>query len=177
MNCNKQKQPLSYGEILAVDYGYYQHFGVYIGNEQVIHYAPLEENRGENLVIHITSMELFKRGEEEIYSCDFGILLRQEEKQPSETVVPKQLRLLLTPKLNWESGGQSGTITRFLTSKYKIYEEDEVVQRAYSRLGELCFCNYNNRCEHFAIWCKTGVSNEEVANNIIKLVKSNWKRI
>ena len=33
---------------------------------------------------------------------------------------------------------------------------DEVVERAYSRLGEAKYNPFTNNCEHFARWCKTG---------------------
>ena len=33
---------------------------------------------------------------------------------------------------------------------------DEVVQRAFSRLGEAKYNPFTNNCEHFARWCKTG---------------------
>ena len=33
-----------------------------------------------------------------------------------------------------------------------------VVQRALSRLGEADYDLFENNCEHFAVWCKTGRS-------------------
>ncbi len=47
---------------------------------------------------------------------------------------------------------------------------DVVVQRAESRLGER---NYNllfNNCEHFATWCKTGVSESRQVKNFIPIL-------
>jgi hypothetical protein len=47
---------------------------------------------------------------------------------------------------------------------------DVVVQRAESRLGEK---NYNllfNNCEHFATWCKTGVSESRQVKNIMPAI-------
>jgi hypothetical protein len=40
----------------------------------------------------------------------------------------------------------------------KIYSDEETVKRAFSRLGEKKYDLVNNNCEHFAMWCKTGVS-------------------
>ena len=52
--------------------------------------------------------------------------------------------------------------------KYTLYSDEETLKRAYSRLGEK---NYNlifNNCEHFAVWCKTGISDSEQVNKIIR---------
>ncbi|MDR1459211.1 MAG: lecithin retinol acyltransferase family protein [Bacteroidales bacterium] len=47
------------------------------------------------------------------------------------------------------------------TSGIKYYSHEETVRRARSMIGTK---NYNlvfNNCEHFAFWCKTGVSRSE----------------
>ena len=38
---------------------------------------------------------------------------------------------------------------------------DAVMRRAESRLGEFAFDLVFNNCEHFATWCKTGISNSD----------------
>jgi len=38
------------------------------------------------------------------------------------------------------------------------HSADAVVERAESRLGEWSYDLFVNNCEHFAVWCKTGVS-------------------
>jgi len=51
--------------------------------------------------------------------------------------------------------------------KYTLYSGEETLRRAYSRLGEK---NYNlifNNCEHFAVWCKTGISDSEQVTKAI----------
>ena len=40
---------------------------------------------------------------------------------------------------------------------YHLYSPEETVNRALSRLGESRYDILTNNCEHFAIWCKTGV--------------------
>ena len=52
--------------------------------------------------------------------------------------------------------------------KYTLYSGEETLKRAYSRLGEK---NYNlifNNCEHFAVWCKTGISDSDQVNKVIR---------
>ncbi|HEY9876325.1 MAG TPA: lecithin retinol acyltransferase family protein [Candidatus Obscuribacterales bacterium] len=42
---------------------------------------------------------------------------------------------------------------------------DIVIQRAESRLGENGYCLFDNNCEHFATWCKTGNHASEQVKN------------
>ena len=41
-----------------------------------------------------------------------------------------------------------------------------VVSRAESKLGERKYHPVTNNCEHFALWCKTGISSSEQVNNV-----------
>ena len=51
--------------------------------------------------------------------------------------------------------------------KYDIYlSAEEVVVRARSRLGENEYTIFDNNCEHFALWCKTGISMSQQVKNI-----------
>ena len=55
-------------------------------------------------------------------------------------------------------------------SNYRIYSPEETVARAESRLGERHYNIATNNCEHFAIWCKTGVSEStQVENFLLKI--------
>ena len=49
----------------------------------------------------------------------------------------------------------------------KLYTPEETVRRARSKLGESEYNLIFNNCEHFAIWCKTGVSKFEQVDEII----------
>lgn len=46
---------------------------------------------------------------------------------------------------------------------------DAVVARAESRLGEVGFDVWLNNCEHFATWCRTGISNSAQIDQFWKL--------
>lgn len=63
-------------------------------------------------------------------------------------------RIILTSKSEFAKGD---TIEKSYTTQY-LYDEDEIVDRAYSKLGS-SFEGYdliNNNCEHFANWCASG---------------------
>lgn len=50
------------------------------------------------------------------------------------------------------------------------YIADAVVEKAESRLGEQEYNLLFNNCEHFASWCKTGVSESSQVKNFLPLV-------
>jgi len=51
------------------------------------------------------------------------------------------------------------------------YIADAVVEKAESRLGEQEYNLLFNNCEHFASWCKTGVSESSQVKNFLPLVR------
>ena len=60
---------------------------------------------------------------------------------------------------------------------YHLYSPEETVARARSRLGETSYNFFTNNCEHFAIWCKTGVSESLQVNGMLGslLNNQNWQ--
>ena len=48
----------------------------------------------------------------------------------------------------------------------RCYDPETVVSRAKSKLGERKYRPVTNNCEHFALWCKTGISSSEQVNNV-----------
>ena len=50
------------------------------------------------------------------------------------------------------------------------YIPDVVVERAESRLGEHKYNLLFNNCEHFANWCKTGISESPQVKNFVPLI-------
>ena len=108
-------EELQRGDIIFVNKGLYKHYGIYVGNNRVVHYSDKSSNFGLDIKVQEASLADFADGFE-VKVCR------------------------LDPK------------------KYKLYSADETIKRAHSRLGEK---NYNlifNNCEHFAVWCKTGIS-------------------
>ena len=60
-------------------------------------------------------------------------------------------------------------IIRYLKNNndYHLYSPRETVRRARSRIGESDYNLATNNCEHFAIWCKTGISESHQVNMLI----------
>ena len=50
------------------------------------------------------------------------------------------------------------------------YIPDAVVERAKSRLGEHDYNLLTNNCEHFAVWCKTGINDSKQIRNYLPAI-------
>ena len=55
---------------------------------------------------------------------------------------------------------------------YHRYTKKETVARAYSRLGEHQYDLLTNNCEHFAVWCRTNVSERRQVNRAGNVLRS-----
>jgi NC domain. len=133
-----------YGDILCVDRGLYLHFGIYIGNDRVIHYsgenADFDFRNIKSSTIREDSLSRFIHNNSEYFVFDCG---SDENKE------------------------------FFSDSMLMVYTPEETVERAKSKLGENQYNLPFNNCEHFAIWCKTGVHKSIQVDKVIKnLVKS-----
>ena len=112
----------------------YKHFGIYIGDDEVIHFAPYKGDYGSDAIIHKTSLSNFADG---------------------DTVY----RMIFPEKYNSGSFLRSF----IMSDDYHLYTPTETVNRALSKLGQKGVDNdgyniFTNNCEDFALWCKTGVS-------------------
>lgn len=65
--------------------------------------------------------------------------------------------------ISWASFASGNTV--FVREYGQCNTPDIVVWRAESRLGEDAYHLFDNNCEHFATWCKTGVHASEQVKN------------
>ncbi len=98
------------GDHLQVDFGFYRHHGIDMGDGFVIHFGRGLSDLA-NAKVEIVSKAIFARG------------------RPIEVV--------------------DGTVG---------FSATEIVDRARSRMGETDYDLFENNCEHFVTWCRTGVS-------------------
>lgn len=66
------------------------------------------------------------------------------------------------------SGGQKIYLRNYPSS----FIPDVVIRRATSRLGEQKYNLLFNNCEHFATWCKTGVSESKQVRDILPVLRT-----
>lgn len=145
-----------FGDVLATSRtgGLYEHFGICVGEDRVIHYAAQGgRDFGSSVTIHEAPMREFCRLRENIQILTFpekpGVPSRLVDKNRGiQEYIPEEAWFF---KLAREYG-------------YHLFTPQETVARARSRLGENKYFLPVNNCEHFALWCKTGMSESHQVN-------------
>lgn len=152
-----------YGDVICVNHGIYNHFGIFVDKNHVIHYSGKDKDFFlRQMIIDETDMGNFLGGSDKYYVYKFS-----EDK--SSTV--KRIR---AGGLNRDlaDGAKALYLLYQIKNKvrFKIYSPEETVKRARSRIGERKFLLHANNCEHFAVWCKTGVRQSYQVNLVLKAV-------
>ena len=153
---------IKFGDVVGVHRmnGVYDHYGIYTGNGGMIHYADPSGDFGTNIVIHRTTLEKFREGSEYLFVIDFDMFLKKNMLTIFDILKPGYIDFVNLYKL------------LFGNNNYHIYSPEETVQRAESRLGERKYNIAKNNCEHFAIWCKTGVSESTQVEAFLKALSA-----
>lgn len=137
--------------------GLYDHYGIYTGNGEMIHYADPSGDFGMNIIVHRTTLEKFKEDSEYIFVIDFDKYIQRNTVKITDIITPLGINM--------------GNIFKLLLgSHYHLYSPEETVRRAEERLGERHYNIATNNCEHFAIWCKTGVSESTQVEDFLQKI-------
>ena len=152
-----------YGDVICVRKGLqYKHFGIYAGNGRVIHYSPGKTDKiiGFGSTIHEADMGEFMGDADRYHVCVFAPEYgRPEEVNASEIDKLKTNflgPLLAVPELIRKKTNEE---------KYHLYSPEETVARARSKIGEKSYNLFTHNCEHFALWCKTGIDESHQINH------------
>lgn len=132
------------GDILGVSRnGLYEHYGVYIGEVgRVIHYCGEDKDFGGRITIHEAPFSEFLKDAKSYFVVWF------HEGMPFK--IQKSTSFLFYSCMDFYDSS-------FQRRKRRVYTAEEAVQRARSRLGEENYNLVTNNCEHFAMWCRTGI--------------------
>ncbi len=154
---------LEAGDVIGVHRLGYDHYGVYAGNDRVIHYTKDDTAAscdGEIMETHFSKFALD--------SEDFFILnLEYLEPRKYSRLVDAHKKGLMPENVN--TGFLNIAIRAWEKSRKKdVFSPEKTIARARSRLGESEYNLVVNNCEHFAIWCKTGISESHQIEDILK---------
>ena len=167
-----------YGDIIGVHRigSIYDHYGVYESDNVVYHYAAENSDFGK-ATIHTTTLKKFIADSGSYFVLEF----------PEEYGMPGKVAMA-------HGGGAAAMANKVLPkykqafidllikkkADYKLYSPSETISRAKSRLGESNYNLLTNNCEHFAIWCKTGIEESHQVKALlgfINIILINVRRI
>ena len=141
----------------------YWHWAVYVGEGKVIHYTSAHSDISADNTVQQTSLSHFLRDESQ-----FEKVLFPEHYQLEKRQARQPLPDLDSPHLNKKVVAlfkavrfASKVIQHLQSIKYHHYSAADVIARAQSRLGETNYRLFFNNCEHFALWCKTGLAQSQ----------------
>lgn len=144
------------GDVIGVSRnGLYEHYGIYLGNGRVIHYCGEGNDFGGRVTIHESSFSEFKKDSKYCFAVWF------DHGRPVK--LQQETTFLF-------SGGSEYFVNKDWKHRRTVFSAEETIQRARKRLGEENYNLVTNNCEHFAMWCKTGVSESSQIKQMMQFV-------
>ncbi|MDO4177631.1 MAG: lecithin retinol acyltransferase family protein [Phascolarctobacterium sp.] len=191
---------LNPGDIIGVERLYvicpYVHYAVYAGEGKVIHYAPLNWDGDDSFAGW--DAKSCKAALKNAWNYNYDIKrsdmpsdvaeivekLKNITDIVSENVADAQECFIHEAPFSEFLGQFMGKLTkrffvlRFNEDTWKKFERvdifslDQTLERARKRIGESNYKLTSNNCEHFAMWCRTGLSTSRQAEMIEELLKT-----
>ncbi len=134
------------GDIVYVKRRGYRHFGIYAGDDHVIHYYKERHPLLCDGIVTETSLSEFMSDSDTLYVLNgMGPHARHNV-------------------FDW-------IIKRLWNGEVTPFSPGETVDRARSKIGEHGYNLFLNNCEHFSFWCKTGVAKSTQIDEILSYLQ------
>ncbi len=137
----------------------YEHYGIFENENRIYQYAAQNGDFG-NSAIHTTTLNRFIG---DSGNC-FVLIFPEKYGTPIKSEIPMHIHG--DSEISAVFAPQSHTQK---VSAYHLYTPEETIERAKSRLGENKYNLLFNNCEHYAIWCKTGIHESRQIEDLLKL--------
>lgn len=163
-----------YGDVIGVHRigGVYDHYGVYESDDRVYEYAAHDGDFG-HADIHITTLKKFI-GDSDNY---FVLTFPEMHGTPGKIKMPTVAHAGAASAFgNGVPGMGLDALLELIesikkTSHYHLFTPEETIRRAKSRLGETNYNLITNNCEHYAIWCKTGIKESHQVDALLQAMR------
>ena len=133
----------------------YDHYGIYAGNLEVIHLSNGRNDFfGGEVCVRQDPFNHFKDEASEVFVVDFD---RFNEYIENLSPLEKGRRL------------PHDIIRKILGRNYHPYSPEETLERAKSKIGKHGYNLLFHNCEHFALWCKTGICESRQIARILEI--------
>ncbi|PCE32541.1 lecithin retinol acyltransferase family protein [Burkholderia ubonensis] len=144
--------------------GLYDHYGIYISDSAVVHFNNRNgagELSGDANRIIKTTLKEFMDGSTELKVVTFPASIYESRRHETYRVSS----FIAKPRQPW-----SRPVLSPNANLYKTFSADEIADRALGQLGKGGYDLVFNNCEHFAVWCATGVSESIQVQRIMEVL-------
>ena len=176
---------LQAGDIIGISETLYDHFGLYIGNDRLIHFTCQDRSKSKSQAkIQETGMDHFLADRESFFMVSAPEWLDAYRRWVDECVKANEISKaagvamlgmsLLNPLAGAMSLLTSSAVQMTVTSTQILQEQvvkqrkeilaelqqysgETSVARAQSLIGKKGYNLFTYNCEHFAFWCRLGV--------------------
>lgn len=150
-----------FGDVIGVYRGPTKHYGVYVNDDSVVHYAPYVDEFEKNHYIRETTMDRFLHGRNRYFICVFpktdGDGQIDVKSGRFASLAPFSDRIKF---LRWFEQCPS----------CRLLSPQQTAQRALSKVGERDYNPSISNCENFVIWCKTGICETSQVKSLLNLI-------
>ena len=163
-----RKRRAKCGDVIGVHRigGLYDHYGIFQSDSCVYEYSAKGGDFSGEIEIHCTTLDQFVRDSGSYFVLTF----------PERYGLPGKLPVPMTVG----SASLKGDIENILwligemcsSDDYHLYSPNETIARAKGRLGEKTYNLLTNNCEHYAIWCKTGMRQSHQVDALLKAIRN-----
>lgn len=161
---DEESRKLKRGDVIGICRGVYDHYGVYVDDSSVIHYSSAKSDMSADNAIIETSLDDFMRGNDTLFRLSFP----DEYGRPRKIVASHAFASSIPDY--WELVRRWEELQK-KCEQYKLQTPDATVERARARLGVKAYSLLCNICEHFAIWCKTDISESHQVQDLLELIR------
>lgn len=148
----------------------YEHYGIYTEKGTVIHYTAPDAGFKLSLQIRETNLNDFLGTDRGFFILNFDHLKNPVKSPP----ILLKFRNSLQDEKTLEIFDILLEIWDLLEkAQMKLYSPQDTIDRARIRVGEKKYNLIWNNCEHFAIWCKTGLNRSHQVERLLKIITKN----
>ncbi|XP_005088861.1 phospholipase A and acyltransferase 2 [Aplysia californica] len=132
---------LSQGDLVEFKRGVYSHWGVYVGNEDIIHLAG-EDNDGINANVqaqHVLTVSGHRFDKAKVCRANFWTIVGADPAYKNNT----------------------------RDNKWSPFPPHQVVKNALEKVGKKGYSLLYENCEHFAKWCRYGKAKSDQVDTVV----------
>lgn len=160
---NPHSLTLHCGDVIGVHrkFGLYDHYGIYEKADVIYEYASDTQNPVD-ATIRITTLDEFRKDAQALFRVEFP----EKHGTPGKIQIEQYCKFSL-PRMATFDLLKDFSDYLLSNNEYHLYSPTETVERAKSKLGQKEYNLMINNCEHFAIWCKTGLAESHQSRAVL----------